>query len=117
MSPHASSVTPLSRETGPGQRPAGPRLVLAESPAAAQRDRLRPLEVAQCAMCGIALPLAFLVPDGGQACADIRWYCKDARSCTERWTASRGPRDEHTPAYPGNAVAGAGPAFPEAASA
>jgi hypothetical protein len=28
-----------------------------------------------------------MLPDGGQACADIRWYCKDARSCTERWTA------------------------------
>jgi hypothetical protein len=29
-----------------------------------------------------------MVPDGGQACADIRWYCKDAKSCTERWTAT-----------------------------
>jgi hypothetical protein len=28
-----------------------------------------------------------MVPDGGRACADIRWYCKDAKSCTERWTA------------------------------
>jgi len=35
-----------------------------------------------------------MVPDGGQACADIRWYCKDAKSCTERWTASL-PRHAH----------------------
>ena len=73
--------------------------------------------VAECAMCGSALPLALLVPDGGQACADIRWYCKDAKSCTERWATARPPRDARTPAYPGDAVAGAGAAFPEAASA
>jgi len=35
-----------------------------------------------------------MVPDGGQACADIRWYCKDAKSCTERWTANL-PRHPH----------------------
>ena len=116
MAPQASSAARTSQEPRPEQHLASPHLALAGPQAAAQRN-LRPLEVAECAMCGIALPLAFLVPDGGQACADIRWYCKDARSCTERWTASRGPRDEHTPAYPGNAVAGAGPAFPEAASA
>jgi hypothetical protein len=91
MAPNASSVMPLSLETGPGQLPVGPRLALAEPLAAAQRDRLRPLEVAQCSMCGTALPLGLLVADGGQACADIRWYCKDAQSCTERWTTARGP--------------------------
>ena len=42
-------------------------------------------------MCGIALPLGLLVPDGGLACADIRWYCKDAKSCTERWTTAGPP--------------------------
>ena len=56
---------------------------------AAQRDdRQRPLPSAQCSLCGIALPTGLLVPDGGQACADIRWYCQDAQSCTERWTAN-----------------------------
>jgi hypothetical protein len=56
---------------------------------ATQRDdRHRPLPSAQCSLCGIALPTGLMVPDGGQACADIRWYCKDAKSCTERWTAS-----------------------------
>jgi hypothetical protein len=62
---------------------------------AAQRDdRQRPLPSAQCSLCGIALPTGLMVPDGGQACADIRWYCKDAKSCTERWTASL-PRHAH----------------------
>jgi hypothetical protein len=57
-------------------------------------------------LCGIELPLGLLVPDGGQACADIHWYCKDAKSCTERWTTARPPRQ--TPAIPGTAVAAAG---------
>jgi hypothetical protein len=116
MAPQASSVVRTSQETRPEQRPASPQPAVADPPAAARRE-LRPLEVAECDMCGIALPLALLVPDGGQACADIRWYCKDAKSCTERWTTARPPRDERTPAYPGDGVAGAGTAFPEAVSA
>ena len=59
-----------------------------------RKDRLRQLESAQCSLCGIALPIGLMVPDGGQACADIRWYCKDAKSCTERWTA-RPPATRH----------------------
>jgi hypothetical protein len=62
--------------------------------AAQRNDRQRPLASAQCSLCGIALPTSLLVPDGGQACADIRWYCKDAKSCTERWTANL-PRHPH----------------------
>ena len=89
MAPHASSAMPLPLETGPEQLPVGPRLTLAEPSAAAQHDRPRPLEVAQCSMCGTALPLGLLVADGGQACANIRWYCKDTKSCTERWTRTR----------------------------
>jgi hypothetical protein len=68
-------------------------------------------------MCGIALPLGLLVPDGGQACADIRWYCKDAKSCTERWTTARPPGRAHTPLVPGTAVADAGEAASDGASA
>jgi hypothetical protein len=66
-------------------------------------------------LCGIALPLGLLVPDGGQACADIRWYCKDAISCTERWTTARPPGRAHMPAASGNAFAGTGEAAPEGA--
>jgi hypothetical protein len=92
-----------SPETGPEQLTASPGPALAEPPAPAQHDRLRPLEVAQCSMCGIALPLGLLVPDGGPGCADIRWYCKDARSCTERWTTAPPPQHAPAPAVPGTA--------------
>ena len=50
-------------------------------------DRPRPLESARCSLCGIELPKGLMMPDGGGACADVRWYCKDTRSCTDRWTA------------------------------
>jgi hypothetical protein len=45
--------------------------------------------VASCWMCGIRLQQAQMVPDGGDACGDVRWYCKDTRACTERWTSAR----------------------------
>ena len=99
----AAELVVTSRETGPEQPPASPRPAPAEPPEPAQRDRPRPLAVAQCSMCGIALPLGLLVPDGGPGCADIRWYCKDARSCTERWTTARAPQHTAAPAVPGAA--------------
>jgi hypothetical protein len=45
--------------------------------------------VHSCWMCGIRMPAHRMVPDGGSACADIRWYCQDMRGCVERWTAGR----------------------------
>jgi hypothetical protein len=45
--------------------------------------------VVSCWMCGIRLHQNQMMPDGGSACLDIRWYCRDARACTERWTQSR----------------------------
>ncbi len=115
MAPHASSVFTVSLGTGPEQL-GRPRLLPAEPPAATQRDHhLRPLEVAQCSLCGIARPLGLLVPDGGQACADIRWYCKDAISCTERWTTARRQRSAYVPTTPSPALAAAAePAHDEA---
>ncbi len=86
-----AGLVAIPDEPGRERLPASPRLALAEPPAPARRDLLRPLEVARCSMCGIALPLGLLVPDGGQGCADVRWYCKDARSCTGRWTTARPP--------------------------
>ena len=100
MSSMAVDGLATSPETGPEQPPASPRLALAEPPAAPKRDQLRPLQAAQCSLCGIARPLGLLVPDGGQACADIRWYCKDAKSCTERWTAAQLPRPAQVSAVP-----------------
>lgn len=63
------------------------------SPAASTRERGdsgRSLQVARCALCSIELPLGLMVPDGGHACADLRWYCKDAEACTGRWTSREG---------------------------
>jgi hypothetical protein len=117
MSSMAVDRPATSPETESEQLPASPRLVLAEPPAPTQRDRLRPLEAAQCAMCGVTRPLGLLIPDGGQACADIRWYCKDAKSCTERWTAARQPRRAPGPAVPGTATTGAGKPAPDPALA
>ena len=68
-------------------------------------------------MCGVALPLGLLVPDGGPACADIRWYCKDAESCTERWTTAQTPGHAHMPAARDDAFAGAGEAAPDSGPA
>jgi hypothetical protein len=41
-----------------------------------------------CWLCGIRLPADQMVADGGSACVDLRWYCRDTWACTERWTSS-----------------------------
>lgn len=46
-----------------------------------------PAAIRSCWICGIRLPVEHMVADGGNACADVRWYCRDMRACTERWTA------------------------------
>ena len=104
-------------ETGPEQLPVNSSLTLPGPPTPTPSGRPRPLEVAQCSLCGIAHPLALLIPDGGQACADIAWYCKDTKSCTERWTTARLPGRVHMPTAPDDAFAGAGEAMPVRASA
>ena len=111
--PTAAMTTCL--ETGPEQLAITPSPAPAKPLTAMQRNRPRPLEVAECSMCGIALPLGLLVPDGSQACADIRWYCKDAMSCTERWTTARPTGQAHIPAAPEDAFPGAGEAVPDRA--
>jgi hypothetical protein len=117
MAPSASSVTSVRLETGREQLPVSPAPALTEQPTATRHNRLRALEVAECSLCGIALPLGLLVPDGGQACADIRWYCKDAMSCTKRWTAARAPGRVPTPTARGGAFAGTGQVAPDGAPA
>jgi hypothetical protein len=65
------------------------------SPAAARTDG-SPGELANatCALCGIELSIISLVPDGGPGSAEVRWYCRDIVSCTERWTANRAWADQ-----------------------
>jgi hypothetical protein len=57
-------------------------------------DRLDPApfgaaaaQVRSCWMCGIRLPARQMVADGGSACHDVRWYCRDTSGCTRRWTS------------------------------
>jgi hypothetical protein len=45
--------------------------------------------IVSCWLCGTHLQHNQMVADGGSACSDIRWYCRDTRACTERWTAAR----------------------------
>jgi len=56
---------------------------------AAEGISARRIAVVSCWLCGIRLHKNQMVPDGGSACPDIRWYCQDAQACTERWIASR----------------------------
>jgi hypothetical protein len=117
-----TSVTPTAAMTAyldprPGQNTTTSDPAPATPATATQRNQPRPLEVAQCSMCGIALPLGLLVPDGGQACADIRWYCKDAMSCAKRWTTATPPVRAQMPAAPDDASHGAGKAAPDEKSA
>jgi hypothetical protein len=35
-----------------------------------------------------------MVADGGSGCEDLRWYCRNTRVCTDRWTAQRARRPE-----------------------
>jgi hypothetical protein len=49
----------------------------------------RRASVVSCWMCGIRLHPSKMMPDGGDWCDDIRWYCGDAKACTQRWTTSR----------------------------
>ena len=45
------------------------------------------VQVRSCWMCGIRLPVRQLMADGGNACPDVRWYCRDVWGCTRRWTS------------------------------
>ncbi len=45
--------------------------------------------VVSCWMCGTRLDSSKMLPDGGDGCHDIRWYCQDIKACTQRWTTSR----------------------------
>jgi hypothetical protein len=101
---------PVQNTTTPDPAPVRPAT-------ATQHNGPRPLEVAQCSLCGIALPLGLLVPDGGQACADIRWYCKDAMSCAHRWTTASPPASGNMPAAADDTSRDAGKAAPDGASA
>ena len=73
------------------------------SPAATRGDgSLGELANARCTLCGIELSIISLVPDGGPGSAEVRWYCRDIISCTERWTADRARQAAQVPLPGGN---------------
>ena len=41
--------------------------------------------IQSCWLCGHRQAADRMVPDGSSACTDVRWYCQDARACTQRW--------------------------------
>ena len=71
--------------------------------AARADDSPEELANATCALCGIELSIISLVPDGGPGSAEVRWYCRDIVSCTERWTADRTRPPGRAPAARANA--------------
>ena len=90
MALQTASLAAMPQTTHPEPIPMSPRLAPASAPTLAPGDnRLRPLDMGECSMCGIARPLGLLVPDGSPDSLDTRWYCKDVKSCTERWTSAR----------------------------
>jgi hypothetical protein len=59
--------------------------------------------VRSCWMCGIRLPAHQMVADGGSACLDVRWYCRDTWGCTRRWTSHSARLAAIRPDRPGKA--------------
>ena len=59
--------------------------------------------VRSCWMCGIRLPAHQMVADGGSACLDVRWYCRDTWGCTRRWTSHSARLAAIRPDHPGKA--------------
>ena len=55
---------------------------------AAEGIAARRAAVVSCWLCGTRLQDNQMVADGGSACSDVRWYCRDTRACTERWTTA-----------------------------
>src|SRR5215467_11047044 len=61
--------------------------------------------VVSCWLCGIRLHQNQMVADGGNACPDLRWYCKDIQACTGRWSSAQRQKRAAEAAAPGNAAA------------
>lgn len=56
-------------------------------PAVGSGISARHAAVVPCWLCGVSSHSNRMIPDGGDACDDVRWYCHDVVSCTYRWTA------------------------------
>ena len=82
------------------QEPASPPQKQVAGPSAGGRDAvsgdslLAGPATERCWLCGARLPVQMMVADGGSGCTDVRWYCRNTRVCTDRWTAQRARRLE-----------------------
>jgi hypothetical protein len=91
------SAPPIER--GHDQPPAAQQPVtqqsVAQQPAAQGGNGTQPDAYASrretCWLCGQVNVTYQLVPDGGDGCDDVRWYCLDTHACTERWVVARKP--------------------------
>jgi hypothetical protein len=90
-SPQATTVTKMSDLPPDAPPPSSPLA--------------RRTAVVSCWLCGIRLHQNQMVPDGGSACLDIRWYCKDIRACTDRGFSAQRQRRAAEAAAPGKATA------------
>jgi hypothetical protein len=79
------SPTPRTETTERVAGLRGEQVITNRQPPAALEGESSP--VRSCWMCGIRLPAHQMVADGGSACLDVRWYCRDTWGCTRRWTS------------------------------
>ena len=60
-------------------------MAVQDLPDAGSGSSVRHAAIVSCWLCGSSLHSNRMVPDGGDACDDVRWYCTDVLSCTHRW--------------------------------
>ena len=122
---HPRFKAPAAPVTVPAPRPATTAGAESLPGARAATDQLRLVQywarqasAKPCWLCGIRLPAEQMMADGGDACSDLRWYCRDTPACTERWTsrtarlAAIGKGTAGTPATLGEQARGADAARP-----
>jgi hypothetical protein len=77
------------------REPASPPQEQTARPSAGSRDAVSGDSIPagptteRCWLCGARLAVQMMVADGGSGCPDVRWYCRNTRVCTDRWTTQR----------------------------
>jgi len=93
-------ANPSPEPAGQPQEPARPPQKQVAGPSAGGLDAVSVDSVLagpateRCWLCGARLAVQMMVADGGSGCEDVRWYCRNTRVCTDRWTARRARRLE-----------------------
>jgi hypothetical protein len=93
--PAADGQAPRWLWSNQPQEPASPPQEQVAGPSAGGRDAVSGDSIPagsateRCWLCGARLAVQMMVADGGSGCQDVRWYCRNTRVCTDRWTAQR----------------------------